>query len=162
MTLKLKSWRETLKVTTCCHFLTQINPKFAKTFLHIYINSNLNSLTKFTSSSRSTEFKDNPPWSISQMITKTIPISTRTIINYAMEWGICSEFVGKSMETETKWSKFPNGGKVIVEHILASEERKKSKSGGLWESQSGILVGKLTIWVRSFEFTRSISSTRIG
>ena len=55
------------------------------------------------------------------------------------------------METETTWSEFPNGGKAIVEQILASEERNKSKRAGLWESQSGIWVGKLTIWVRSFE-----------
>ena len=62
------------------------------------------------------------------------------------------EFDGKSMETETTtWSEFPNGGKAIVELILASEERNKSKRAGLWESQSGIRVGKLTIWVRSFE-----------
>ena len=57
-----------------------------------------------------------------------------------------------------------SGGKAIVEQILASEERHKSKSAGLRESQSGILVGKFTIWVRSFEIitalTRSISSTR--
>ena len=45
----------------------------------IYINSNLNPLTKFTSSNRSTEFKDILPWNISQMITKTIPISTRIV-----------------------------------------------------------------------------------
>ena len=33
------------------------------------------------------------------------------------------ELVGKSMETEkTTWSEFPNGGKAIVEQILASEE----------------------------------------
>ena len=32
------------------------------------------------------------------------------------------------METETTtWSEFPNRGKVIVEQILASEERNKSK-----------------------------------
>ena len=31
------------------------------------------------------------------------------------------EFDGNSMETET-WSEFPNGGKAIVEQILASEE----------------------------------------
>ena len=37
----------------------------------IYINFNLNPLTKFTSSSRSTEFKDILPGNISQMITKT-------------------------------------------------------------------------------------------
>ena len=31
------------------------------------------------------------------------------------------------METE-KWSEFPNGGKAIVEQILASEERRTLKS----------------------------------
>ena len=62
------------------------------------------------------------------------------------------EFDQKSTEIKTAtWSEFPNGGKAIVEQILASEERKKSKRVGLWESQSGIQVGKLTIWVRSFE-----------
>ena len=54
----------------------------------IYINSNLNPLAKFTSSSRSTEFKDILPWNISQMITKTVPISTRIFISYAMKRGI--------------------------------------------------------------------------
>ena len=62
---------------------------------------------------------------------------------------------GKSMETATTtWSEFPNGGKAITEQILASEERKKSKRAGLWESQSGIRVGKLTIWIRSFEIEK--------
>ena len=45
----------------------------------IYINSNLNPLTKFTSSSGSTKLKDILPWNISQMIMKTIPISKRTV-----------------------------------------------------------------------------------
>ena len=64
----------------------------------------------------------------------------------------CFEFIGKSMETEkTTWSQFPDGGKAIVEQILASEEINKSKRARMWESQSGIQVGKLTIWVRSFE-----------
>ena len=54
----------------------------------IYINSNLNPLTKFTSSSRSTEFKDILPWNISQMITKTIPISTRIVISHVMKRAI--------------------------------------------------------------------------
>ena len=44
--------------------------------------------------------------------------------------------------------------------------RKKSKRSGLWESQSGFWLGKLTIWVKSFEiiteFTGSICSTKIG
>ena len=49
------------------------------------------------------------------------------------------------------------------------KKRNKSKRVGLWESDSGIRVGKLTILVRSFEyrkniteFKKSISSTRIG
>ena len=54
------------------------------------------------------------------------------------------------MGTETTtWSEFLNGGKVIVEQILASGERE-----GLWESQPGIRVGKLTIWVRSFKIEK--------
>ena len=83
-----------------------------------------------------------------------------------MRWNgaSCCELVGKSMETETTWSEFPNGGKAILEQILASGERKKSKRAGLWQSQSGIRVGKLIIWDTKIitEFTRSISSTRIG
>ena len=51
----------------------------------IYINSNLNSLTKFTSSSRSIKFKDILPWNISQMIMKTISIRTRIVISCAMK-----------------------------------------------------------------------------
>ena len=39
----------------------------------IYINSNLNPNSEFTSSSRSTEFKDILPRNISQMITKDRP-----------------------------------------------------------------------------------------
>ena len=49
------------------------------------MNSNLNSLKKFTSSSRSTEFKDILLWSISQMIMKTIPISMRIVILVSQE-----------------------------------------------------------------------------
>ena len=56
------------------------------------------------------------------------------------------------METETATrSEFPNGGKAIVEQIITSEERYKSKRAWLWGSQSGIRAGKLTILVRSFE-----------
>ena len=70
-----------------------------------------------------------------------------------MQWNgaSCCDLVGKSMETETTtWSEFSNEGKAIVEQILASDVRNKSKRAGLWESQSGIWVGKITIWVRSF------------
>ena len=55
---------------------------------YIYISSNLIPLTKFTSSSRSTEFKDIFSWIISQMITKTNPISTRIVISYVVKWDI--------------------------------------------------------------------------
>ena len=54
----------------------------------IYINSNLNPLTKFTSSSRSTSFKDILPWGIFQIIPKTVPINMRILISNAMKWGI--------------------------------------------------------------------------
>ena len=71
-----------------------------------------------------------------------------------MQWNgaSCCEYDRKSMETKTKtWSEFPNGKKAIVEQLLASKERKKSKRAGLWESQSGMRVVKLTIWARSFK-----------
>ena len=54
----------------------------------IYINSNLSPLTKLTSSRRNTEFKDILPCKISQMITKTVLISTRIVLSYAMKWCI--------------------------------------------------------------------------
>ena len=77
----------------------------------IYINSNLNPLTKITSSSRSTEFKDILPWIISQMIDNIIPISTTLVKSNAMKQGIpwvwCFEFGGKSIKIETiTWSEF--------------------------------------------------------
>ena len=125
----------------------------------ICINSNLNPLTKSTSSSRSTKSQDILPWNISQMIMKSAPISTK-VVRLSDELGHphC-EFDGKSMETvTTTWSEFPNGGKSI--------RRNEFKRAGLWKSQSGIQVGKLVIWVRLFEiiteFTKSISYTRIA
>ena len=54
----------------------------------IYINSNPNLLTKFTSSSKSTKLKDILAWNISQMSKKTIQISTRIVMTYAMKQGI--------------------------------------------------------------------------
>ena len=51
----------------------------------IYVNSNLNPLIKFTSSNRSTKFKDILPWNISQMIMKNVPISTTIVISYETE-----------------------------------------------------------------------------
>ena len=58
------------------------------TMMDIYIDSNLNPLTRFTSSSRSTVFKDILPWNISQMIAKMVQISTKIVISYTMKQGI--------------------------------------------------------------------------
>ena len=48
----------------------------------------LNQLTKFSSSGRSTGFKDILPWNISQMITKIVLISMKIVRSYAMKQGI--------------------------------------------------------------------------
>ena len=119
------------------------------TMRDIYINSNLNPLTKFTSSSRNTEFKDILPWNISQMITKIVRTSTRIVISYAMKRDI-PFWIWRNVNGnwDNKMIRFPNRGKAIVEQIPASEERNKSKRARTWESQSGIRVGKLTIRVR--------------
>ena len=45
----------------------------------------------------------------------------------------------------------PNEAKAIVEQILVSRERNESNRAGLWVSQSGVQLGKLTIWVSVFE-----------
>ena len=55
--------------------------------------------------------------------------------------------------TTTK-SKCPGAGKSIIEQIIESEEINKSKIAGLQESQTGIRVRKLTIWVSSFEIEK--------
>ena len=57
------------------------------------------------------------------------------------------------METGT-WSEFPDRGKVIVNQTLASDDRSKPKRAGLRASQSGIQVGKLTVWVGSFQIEK--------
>ena len=71
-----------------------------------------------------------------------------------MQWNgaVPFEFAEKSMETKTTtWSEFHKGGKAIVKQMLALAERNISKRAQLWESKPGIQVGKLIIWVRSFE-----------
>ena len=52
----------------------------------VYIHSNLDPTTKFSTSSRSTEFKDFFPWSISQMITKIV--SMGIVISCVIKRGI--------------------------------------------------------------------------
>ena len=121
---------------------------------NIYINSNLKPLTKFNRSSRSTGFKYILRWNISQIITKTVPISTRIVISYAMKLGIPLwiwwKVKGNSNLIRISQLGRGAGGGRIVEQILASEERKKFKRARWCESRSGIRVRKLTIWVRLF------------
>ena len=125
----------------------------------IYIDSNLNSLTKFTSSSRSTKSKDILPWNISQMITKTIPNSMRKVISYVMKQGILLWIWWK---INGNWNK----NVIIISQWRESHcrtntciRRNKSKRAGLWESQLVIRVGKLTICVRSFEIEKLYQSS---
>ena len=123
--------------------------------VYIYINYNLNPIKKLTSSSRSTKSKNILRWNISQMILKTIPISMKIVINYVMKRSILFWVYWKLMETETTiWSEFPKGGKAIAEQILASEEINSKDQD--CEMQSGIRVGKLNFWVRSFKIIQSL------
>ena len=82
-----------------------------------------------------------------------------------MRWNGTSrcEFDGKSMATETTtWSEFPIGGKAIVKHILASEERNNSKKAGLRESQSGIRIGKSSIYKKASSFKINVFAFSIS
>ena len=84
---------------------------------NIYINSNLDLITKFTSSSRSTKLKDILPWNISQMITKnrnllkdwTIKINailkgikSENITETSRLIRACATFVGKKLGLKPK------------------------------------------------------------
>ena len=117
---------------------------------HIYISSNLNPLTKFTSSSRSTKIKDILPWNIYQMTTKTTPISTRIFISYAMKRAILLWIWWKA---NGSWDNMIRISRWRGNHCRTNTSvgKNKSKRAGLWETQSEIRVGKLTIWVRSWD-----------
>ena len=93
---------------------------------NIHINSNLTPITRFTSSSRSTNLKNVFPWNISQLITKTIPVRLRIVVNYN-EMGHPVWIWKAYGNWTTTWSEFPNGGKAIVEQTLVSKDISKSK-----------------------------------
>ena len=67
----------------------------------IYINSNLDSLTKYSSSSRNIKFKAILTSKISEMIMNTIQISTRIDIAVPSKGASSAEFDRKKMETKT-------------------------------------------------------------
>ena len=140
------------------------------TMRDIYINSNLNPLTKFTSSSRSTDLKDILPWNISQMITKTIPISTRIVISYAIKRGILFWVYWKANEnwdnnmirisqwkeshcktnTSIRWKKLIQKSMTERARVRDPSRKVNHLSNVIWDRKS------------ISEFTRSISSSRIG
>ena len=117
-------------------------------------NSNLKPLTEFTSNRRNTEFKDILSWNISQMITKTIPISKRIDINYAMKQGIPILCLSERQRKLTKNMIRIFQWKETHCRTNTSIRRNKPRRAGLWESQSGIWVGKSIIWVKSFEIEK--------
>ena len=51
------------------------------TMRDIYISFNLDLFPKFSSSHRSTEFKDILPWNISQIMKKIISVSSRIVVS---------------------------------------------------------------------------------
>ena len=106
----------------------------------IYINSNLNRLTKFTSSSRSTKSKDILPWNISQMITNTIPNRSRIVISYVMKQGIPLWI----------WWKVNGNWDINMIKIFQLKESICRTNTSI-RTRSGIQVVKLTIWVRLFQ-----------
>ena len=101
------------------------------TLRDIYINFNLDPLTW---SSRSTKFKDIFPWSICQMITKTIQISTRIVISCAMESGIPFGVLMKVKGNLGKSIRICQQRGCDCRTSKSSEKRNKSKRVGLWKS----------------------------
>ena len=114
------------------------------------INSKLILLTKFTGSSRSTEVKD--------ILMEHLLNDHEDCPNqHKNSHKLCDETwhpVVNMMGSQWNW--WENDMIKISQwreshcrtKILASEEVKKSKRAGLWESQPAIRVWKLTIWVR--------------
>ena len=136
----------------------------------IYISSNLNPLTKFTSSSRSTEFKDILPWNISQMIMKTIPISTRIVISYAMKQGILLWILckvnGNWDDNMIRISQWRESYFRTNTSVRRKKEIQKSRTMriAVWDSsRKGNHLSK-AIWDRKIiaDFTRLMNSTKIG
>ena len=58
------------------------------TMRDIYVNFDMDPPTKFSSSRKSTEFKNILPWNISQMIMNIIPIIMRIVMRFVIKRGI--------------------------------------------------------------------------
>ena len=91
----------------------------------------------------------------SHIITKIVPISTRIVVSDAMKWGILLWIWWKvNGNWDSNMVKIFQWRKSHCRTNNWIRRKKKSKRAGLWESQSEIWVGKLTIWVRSFEIEK--------
>ena len=135
------------------------------TMRDIYINSNLNPLTKFTNSSRSTEFKDILRWNISQMVMKTILIITRIVISYTMKQGILFGVYwkvngnwGNTMIRISQWRENHCRTNTSVRRNKSIQNGKTVRVTARDPLRKVNHLSKI-IWVH---ITRSISSTRIG
>ena len=135
-----------------------------------YINSNLRPFTKFTINSKRTEFKDILPWNIPQVVTKTVTISTRIVISYAIKQFILLRFW---------WKVNGNWDSNIIRISLLKESRcktntsirrkkeiQKSKTVRVAVRDPRTIDSHLikVIWDRKniTEFTRSTGLTRMG
>ena len=142
---------------------------FLRWGIYVYINSNLNPLTKFTSSSRGTEFKDILPYHLST-ITKTIPMSTTIVISHAMKRGILSwvywKVNGNWDNNMIRISKWRESHCRTNASVRRKKQIQKSKTVTVTVRDPSRKVKYLSkvVWDRKIikEFTRSISSTRIG
>ena len=141
---------------------TRVSLDLKFTMSNTYMNSNLNPLTKFSSCNRSTKFKDILPCNISQMIVKTIPISTRIVISYAMKRGIpfwvWQKVNGNWENHMIRISQWRESHRRTNTSVRRKKEIQKSRTASV------TIRDKNVIWDRKIikEFTRAISSTRTG
>ena len=121
-----------------------------------------------SSSSSSTEFKDTLPWNISQMTTKTIPISTRIVISHVVKWNILFWVYWK---VNRSWDNI-RISQCRESHCRTNTSVRRKKE--IHKCRTVRVTGRdpirkvnylsKVVWDRKIitEFTRSISSTRIG
>ena len=118
---------------------------------NMYINPKLNPLIKFTSSCRSTGFKDIFSSNISQIITKTIPISMRIVIRYnetgyPVLWQQYDQTVCPYQVTYVFQSKSTHCSSLNVKELLArSRHEIWSLSDCNWTHTRNHLVHRQTL-----------------
>ena len=135
--------------------------------MDININSKLDPLPKFNCSCRSINFKDILPWSISQIITKTISICMRIVISCTMKRGIPFRVL---REVNGNW----DHNMIRISRWRESDYRRctrvrkinpKNRTARVTFRDPSMKVNHFSkvVWDRKIaaEFTRSASSTRI-